>query len=136
MQDVLWGLETGKLSEGEFLFAIDLSQLRFFYPQLWLQATLDKENILRQYLAKDFTEFDSRPVPSAYVFSRMFLPAMGNVGNKFYSLTACWPCRHSCVRKNIAANTANIPRHFRTCQLTPSRASPCCTAMELRMSQN
>lgn len=89
MQDVLWGFETGKLSEGELPFAIDLAQLRFFYPQLWLQATLDKENILQQYLAKDFTEFDSRPVPAAYVFSRMFLPAMGNVGNKFYSLTAC-----------------------------------------------
>ena len=47
MQDVLWGFETGKLSEGELPFAIDLAQLRFFYPQLWLQATLDKENILR-----------------------------------------------------------------------------------------
>ncbi len=87
MQDVLRGLEMGKLSEGEFPFAIALAQLRFFYPQLWLQATLDKENILRQYLAKDFTEFDSTG-PSAYVFSGMFLPAMEKTGNKFYRLNA------------------------------------------------
>ncbi len=85
-QDILRGLETGKLSEGEFPIAIAFAQLRFFYPQLWLQATLDKENILRQYLAKDFTEF-VRTGPSAYVFSGMFLPG-NRIGDKFYTLTA------------------------------------------------
>ncbi len=84
-QDILRGLETGKLSEGEFPIAIAFAQLRFFYPQLWLQATLDKENILRQYLAKDFTEF-VRTGPSAYVFSGTLLPG-NRTGNKFYALT-------------------------------------------------
>jgi len=84
-QDILRGLETGKLSEGEFPIAIAFAQLRFFYPQLWLQASLDKENILRQYLAKDFTEF-VRTGPSAYVFSGTLLPG-NRTGNKFYALT-------------------------------------------------
>ncbi|MBQ7178389.1 MAG: hypothetical protein IJS08_13320 [Victivallales bacterium] len=85
IQDILRGLETGKLSEDDLPIAIALAQLRFFYPQLWLQGTLDKEYILLQFLAKDFTEF-VRTGPSAYVFSGMFLPG-NRTGNKFYALT-------------------------------------------------
>ena len=86
IQDILRGVETGKLSEDHYPIAIALAQLRFFYPQLWLQGTLDKEYILRQFLAKDFTEF-VRTGPSAYVFSGMFLPG-NRIGDKFYTLTA------------------------------------------------
>ncbi len=97
IQDILRGLETGKLSEDEFPIAIALAQLRFFYPQLWLQGTFDKENILRQFLAKDFTEFDSRTVPSAYVFSGMFLPGK-KIGEKLYRLHARVPAMQALLR--------------------------------------
>ena len=83
-QDVIWGLETGETEDTKVAFA----DLRWFYPQLWLQATLDKNNLLRQYLVKDFADFCSDPVPLAYVFSSMLHPVLKPVGNKFHGLTA------------------------------------------------
>ncbi len=83
-QDVFWGMETGKLPAITIAFA----QLRWFYPQLWLQAARDKLYILQQYEQEDFTHWDDAPVPLAYIFSSMSLPALKSAGNKFYALTA------------------------------------------------
>ena len=83
-QDSFWGMETGKSPEATIAFA----QLRWFYPQLWLQAARDKLHILQQYEREDFTHWDAAPVPLAYIFSSMLLPALKPAGNKFYALTA------------------------------------------------
>jgi hypothetical protein len=83
-QDGIWGLETGETEDTKVAFA----DLRWFYPQLWLQASLDKNNLLKQYLVKDFADFCSEPVPLAYVFSSMLHSALKSVGNKFHGLTA------------------------------------------------
>ena len=83
-QDVIWGLETGETEDTKVAFA----DLRWFYPQLWLQASLDKNNLLKQYLVKDFADFCSEPVPLAYVFSSMLHPVLKSVGNKFHALTS------------------------------------------------
>ena len=77
-------METGKSPEATIAFA----QLRWFYPQLWLQAARDKLYILQQYEREDFTHWNAAPSPSAYIFSSMLLPALKPAGNKFYALTA------------------------------------------------
>ncbi|MBP5671749.1 MAG: hypothetical protein J6X49_05125 [Victivallales bacterium] len=82
--DAFRGMETGKSPEAAIAFA----QLRWFYPQLWLQAARDKLYILQQYEREDFTHWDAAPVPLAYIFSSMLLPALKPAGNKFYALTA------------------------------------------------
>ncbi|MCR5380843.1 MAG: hypothetical protein K6G44_07670 [Lentisphaeria bacterium] len=82
-QDVLWGLETGKAEDVNVAFA----QLRWFYPQLWLQAALDKEQMLKVYLAEDFNSMDYIK-HNAYILSRMLTPALKPSGNKFHGLTA------------------------------------------------
>ncbi len=102
-QDVLWALERGKAHEMPIAFG----DLRFFYPQLWFHAALDKEYILRQYLVEDFSHMPAtssrtgsgrRHTPkgfgdklianAAYVFSRMLVPGLQQAGNKFNGMTA------------------------------------------------
>ena len=83
-QDCTWGLETGKAPDALVAFA----DLRFFYPLLWLQAALDKEYTLRQYLAEDFSAMMPTPPRSAFVFSNAFLPALKPAGGRFHALTA------------------------------------------------
>ena len=83
-QDAFRGMETGKSPEATIAFA----QLRWFYPQLWLQAARDKLYILQQYEREDFTHWNAAPSPSAYIFSSMLLPALKPAGNMFYALTA------------------------------------------------
>ena len=78
------GMEAGKAPEA----AIAFEQLRFFYPQLWLQAALDKENILQMYLAEDFSSMKPSSRRSAYIFSLALIPVLQPTGNKFKSLTA------------------------------------------------
>ena len=83
-QDATWGMETGKSSESTIAFA----QLRWFYPLPWLQASRDKMFILQQYLREDLAHCEEAPIPTAYIFSCMLLPALKSAGNKFYALTA------------------------------------------------
>lgn len=73
------GMEAGKAPEA----AIAFEQLRFFYPQLWLQAALDKENILQMYLAEDFSSMKPSFRRSAYIFSMALIPVLQPTGNKF-----------------------------------------------------
>ena len=82
-QDAFWSMEVGKNPEAPIAFA----QLRWFYPQLWLQAARDKLHILQQYEKEDFTRI-ATPSPTAYFFSSSLLPALKAAGNKFYALTA------------------------------------------------
>ena len=82
--DVLLMMEKGKSAESTIAFA----ELRFFYPQLWLQASGDKQCILQHYLVEDFTHWSPTPHRSAYILSSMLLPALAKTGDKFYSLTA------------------------------------------------
>ena len=84
-QDVLWGMETGK---AEYDVNIAFVQLRWFYPQLWFQAALDKEQMLKVYLAKDFNSMDDYIKHNAYILSRMLIPVLKPSGNKFHGLTA------------------------------------------------
>ena len=83
-QDVLWGMETGK---AEYAVNVAFAQLRWFYPQLWLQAALDKEQMLKVYLAKDFNSMDYIK-HNAYILSLMLIPVLKPSGNKFHGLTA------------------------------------------------
>ncbi|MBQ7649903.1 MAG: hypothetical protein IJS15_03035, partial [Victivallales bacterium] len=107
-QDVLWGLERGKSHEMPIAFG----DLRFFYPQLWFHAALDKQYILRQYLTEDFSKmsatppragsseqwhfksspndglFDKQKANAAYIFSSMLIPNLQTPGNKFHGMTA------------------------------------------------
>ena len=83
-QDAFRGMESGKSPEATIAFA----QLRWFYPQLWLQAARDKLYILQQYEREDFTHWNAAPSPSAYIFSSMLLTALKPGVNKFYALTA------------------------------------------------
>ncbi len=102
-QDVLWGLERGKSHEIHMAFG----DLRFFYPQLWFHVALDKEYILQQYLAEDFSKMSAAPpregsgsrhtpndfgdkqiMNAAFIFSRMLIPSLQKAGNKFHGMTA------------------------------------------------
>ncbi len=81
-QDVLWALKTGKLKEAPFA----IGDFRFFFPQLWLQAARDNTYLIQQFLREDSTKFDT-DIPTAYVFSKMLLPALKVSGEKFHRLS-------------------------------------------------
>ena len=81
-QDILQGLETGTVI-GNVAFA----DLRFFYPQLWLQCSMDKQFILQKFMARDFSCVSSDPPRSAFVMSKL-LPKLQLAGYRFYCLTA------------------------------------------------
>ncbi|MBO4511450.1 MAG: hypothetical protein J5746_01670 [Victivallales bacterium] len=83
-QDAFLGMETGNAPDATIAFA----QLRWFYPQLWLQAAQDKMYILQQYVQEDFTHWQDTPPPSAYIFSNMLNPALKSTGNKFNALAS------------------------------------------------
>ena len=60
---------------------------RWIFPQAWYHAALEKEALLRLYLAEDFTKC----VPSSnrvLIMSNMLLPSFHNSGRKYYALTA------------------------------------------------
>ena len=83
-QDAFLGMETGNAPDATIAFA----QLRWFYPQLWLQAARDKMYILQQYVQEDFTHWQDTPPPSAYIFSCMLNPVLKATGNKFNALAS------------------------------------------------
>ena len=60
---------------------------RWIFPQFWYHAALDKEAMLRVYLAEDLTKFVP-PSNRLLIMSNMLLPALDNVGRRFYVLTA------------------------------------------------
>jgi len=62
---------------------------RWIFPQFWLHAALDRRNMLRVWLQPDFTHgpgsVHQKPV---FLLSSMLLPALENIGYRFYALTA------------------------------------------------
>lgn len=83
LDDFYLQLETGKTRNPVMAFA----GLRWFFPQLWLQASLDKNNMLRQYLAEEFSVFKDDS-PSAFIFSHSWLRTRKHEGYVFKQLTA------------------------------------------------
>ena len=86
--DVIWGVAMGKAS------TIAYAQLRWFYPQLWLQAALDKKYILKMYLAEDFSTMTPTQ-NTAYILSGALTSAFKKPGNKFHRLTVRTRCMHA-----------------------------------------
>ena len=64
-----------------------LAPYRWIFPQYWYHAALDKEAMLRVYLAEDFTKFVP-PSNRLLIMSNMVLPAFDRGGRRFYALTA------------------------------------------------
>ena len=84
MEDTWWGMETGRSRNA----AIPYGQLRFFYPQLWFQAALDRMYMLSQFAGQGGFADMKMPVGTARMFSAMIIPALQVSGRKFTLLTA------------------------------------------------
>lgn len=79
--------KTGSQDADKGLISRDL---RFFVPQLWWHAALDKANMARSFQVSGFSEMPPHPEVNGrpLILSNMLLPALTSAGKPFSAVTA------------------------------------------------
>ena len=97
-QDVIFAFEEGLISvepveklgadARERSYPGAFAPYRWIFPVGWYHAARDKKSILQLYLYPDFRHFPKTPENAFFYFSNSLTPVFGNVGDRFYALTA------------------------------------------------
>ncbi|MBP5182820.1 MAG: hypothetical protein J6331_07325, partial [Lentisphaeria bacterium] len=120
VQDVFRGLETGTLTK-----SVPFAELRFFYPQLWLQCSLDKQFILQKYSAEDFSCVSRDPPRSAFFMSNLLFPESWRIGYRFFGLTARARAMRALLRAELYCRThGKFPETLPDLPLDPFTGKP------------
>ena len=88
-QDILVMFADEPIEIDRARFFAPFAPYRWIFPQFWLHAALDRRNMLRSYLQPDLAHGQgSVPQKPVFLLSSMLLPALENIGYRFYALTA------------------------------------------------
>lgn len=88
-QDILVMFADEPIEIDRARFFAPFAPYRWIFPQFWLHAALDRRNILRSYLQPDLAHGQGAVPPKpVFLLSSMLLPALENIGYRFYALTA------------------------------------------------